>query len=123
MISTLERLQIIEALRCGDDITSETTVADLIEMGRHIACNPSETKFYKLNMATIHEFTNTSSPLESMINGQIVTTLGQSEFALVESNGNQMAIQNETNMLPLFNFLFSDAEKEKYLIPVEKSVE
>lgn len=118
MISSLERLQIIEALRHSDNISTETTVAELIEMGRHIACIPAETKFYKLNMATIHEFTNTSSPLESMINGQIVTTLGQSEFALVERDGNQMAIQNETNMLPMFNFLFSDTEKEKYLIPV-----
>lgn len=119
MISSLERLQIIEALRSCDNITSDNTVAELIEMGKHATCVPSETKFYKFNMDTISEFTHTGSLLESMINGQIVDTLGKHEFALVESNGNQMAIQNETNMLPMFNFLFSDEEKKKYLIPVE----
>lgn len=123
MISSLERLQIIEALRSCDDITSETTVADLIEMGKHAAVITPDTQFYKLNMDTISEFTHTGSPMESMINGQIVDTLGGDEFALVIRDGNQMAIKNDTNMLPMFNFLFSDEEKEKYLIPVEKSAE
>lgn len=119
MISSLERLQIFEALRSCDSITTETTVADLIEMGKHVSIITSDTRFYKLNMDTIHEFINTASILESMINSQIVNALGDRKFALVERDGNQIAIQNDTNMLPMFNFLFSDEEKKKYLISVE----
>lgn len=123
MISPIERLQIINALRSCDGITMETTVAELVEMGNVSPLSYDNVGYYKLNMDTIDGFLQGESAMEAMINSQIVTAIGDREFGLIEIDGNQMAIQNGTNLFPMFAFLFSDDEKEKYLIPVEHAVE